>query len=121
MDKKTVEHIIKYLRKSTITWTGRRDCLRRARKKVFDGQYTKNGKPIYKFHWQCAACREWFKDIKMLEVDHIDQIGPFEGNWDNYINKMFCEQSNLQALCVVCHKKKTYIGNATIAFKRRPR
>ncbi len=43
-------------------------------------------------------------------VDHIDPVvDPAKGftTWDDVINRMFCEQDNLQVLCHSCHKIKT--------------
>lgn len=45
-----------------------------------------------------------------MEVDHIKPVvDPQEGfvSWDEFINRLFCEKDNLQALCKTCHKIKT--------------
>ena len=38
-------------------------------------------------------------------TDHIEPIGTHL-TWDETIAKMFCEQENLQLLCLACHKIK---------------
>lgn len=122
MDRDTLKHILNTLRKGTITWNGRTECLRRARKKVFDGQLFKNGKPKWKYHWQCRKCKDWFNDVGMLEVDHIIEIGTEPKDLKEmaeYIGKMYCGQENLQALCQVCHKKKTVTANSTRIHSRK--
>lgn len=117
--KETIDFIINVLRQGTIKWPGRAECLRRARKKVLVGE-TKSGKPRYKLHWKCAKCGQWFKDQSEMEVDHIVEIGSFSGSWDDFINRMYCEQDNLQALCQVCHKKKTIaFNNASLRYRRK--
>lgn len=63
---------------------------------------------------RCAHCK---KAVKKLQVDHIIPVGPTPGSknatpditWDGFINRLFCDVSNLQALCKPCHKVKTYL------------
>ena len=48
--------------------------------------------------------------IKNIVVDHINPIiDPAVGfiSWDSFIEGLFCEAENLQALCKDCHKIKT--------------
>lgn len=114
-----VNFVKNLLRQGSVKWKGRSECLKRARKRVRVGE-TKTGKAVWKFYWQCAACSEWFRNEKQMEVDHIEEIGPFKGCWTDYINRVFCSQDNLQALCVACHMKKTTrYNNATIRWKRK--
>lgn len=119
MEKDTVTFIINTLRRGTITWPGRTDCLNRNRRKKVIGKY-KNGNE--KFLWErvCDGCGEWhlLKDND-LEVDHIIEIGPFTGDWNDFINRMYCGQDNLQALCFTCHARKTSKFNSTLRFKRK--
>ena len=45
-----------------------------------------------------------------MEVDHIKPVvDPKKGftTWDDFIDRLFCEKKNLQALCRGCHAKKT--------------
>ena len=45
-----------------------------------------------------------------MEVDHIEPVvDPKEGfiSWDVFIDRLFCERANLQAVCKPCHKVKT--------------
>jgi 5-methylcytosine-specific restriction endonuclease McrA len=80
----------------------------------------KNG--TEKFIWEndCKECGKWFalKDGK-LEIDHKEEIGPFSGDWNEYINRMFCDQSNLQRLCIQCHLIKTSRFNSTLRYERK--
>lgn len=60
-------------------------------------------------HYTCAKCLNVFP-AKDVQVDHIDAIiNPSVGftTWDDVVNNMFCESSNLQTLCLTCHKTKT--------------
>lgn len=61
-------------------------------------------------HYRCANCGNEFP-AKDVQVDHkIPIIDPAVGftTWDDVINRMFCEKTNLQVLCIdPCHKSKT--------------
>lgn len=106
-----IKFIINELRKASIIWSGRKEVLQCARKKVMEGR-TKQGMPKYKYHWQCAKCSNWFRDVNQVEVDHIVEIGgitEFDGDMNKLIAKIFPRPvtEHLQVLCVSCHLKKT--------------
>lgn len=59
--------------------------------------------------YQCASCKQEFMQ-KDMEIDHIKPVvDPKKGfvSWDDFIERLYCESSNLQALCKPCHKEKT--------------
>lgn len=121
MDAEDQEYVVNLLRHGTVKWKGRALCLRRARRRVLVRR-SKSGKPVYKYHWQCAVCKEWSRDVRAMEVDHIIEIGGFKGSWDKIVPKFYCGQDNLQAMCIGCHMKKTKAyNNASIQWKRKPR
>jgi 5-methylcytosine-specific restriction endonuclease McrA len=103
MDKKTQNLILKKLRDSTRFWHLRNAAAKRAKVKVVVG-YFKNGNRKYKTLFKCAHCKGLFDKV---DIDHIEEVGPFLGSWDEYIPRLFCELDNLQALCKDCHKEKT--------------
>lgn len=68
--------------------------------------------------YRCAACNKAVgptkvikgKRVKNIFVDHIDPVvDPKEGftDWNTYVDRLFCEQDNLQLLCKSCHDKKS--------------
>lgn len=89
------------LRAASRRWPPKYKCLNDAKteKKV----NVKTGRMAQ--HYQCASCQEEFTQ-KDIEVDHTVPIGRGK-TWDEFINALFCEQDNLQALCKPCHKIKT--------------
>ena len=60
-------------------------------------------------HFECAKCKQGFVS-KDIQVDHKKPVvDPKKGfvDWETYIDRLFCESSNLQVLCKPCHKVKT--------------
>lgn len=60
-------------------------------------------------HYRCASCQGEFPSSD-VQVDHIiPVICPTEGfiDWNTYIDRLFCDKSNLQVLCTDCHDAKT--------------
>lgn len=117
IDEKTKKHILNVLRRGTVTWHGRNECLNKYRKKVTVGKYL-NGKPKTIFKHQCQHCFNWFLKSE-LEVDHIEEVGPFEGDIEQYILRMYCSIDNLQPLCGKCHLRKTSNFNSRLKCKRK--
>lgn len=110
MDKKLPNlytWLVPKLRQAARIWPGKNMAKDAAKEKVHIGFY-KNGNPEYKIMYKCAECKELF-DAKEIHIDHkIPVVGP-EGftNWDDYINRMFCDFNNLQTLCLICHGFKS--------------
>jgi 5-methylcytosine-specific restriction endonuclease McrA len=55
--------------------------------------------------YRCAKCREIFRR-KDINVDHIIAVGKFK-DFNQYIERLFCDARGLQILCRECHKTKT--------------
>ncbi len=122
MDKETVDHIKNVLRQGTITWHVRAKVLNRHRERRPIGFYKDKKRSTelkYKWFYPCHQCWEYFETPDTLEVDHIVEIGSFEGNWHTFIMKMYCVEENLQALCTVCHARKTAKFNSSHRFERK--
>ena len=61
-----------------------------------------------KFEYQCNECKEWFAE-KYVNVDHIIPAGALNCAEDlpGFVERLFCEQENLQILCIQCHDTKS--------------
>lgn len=61
-----------------------------------------------KFEYKCNTCKQWFAE-KLINVDHIVGAGSLNCADDlpGFVNRLFCEQDNLQVLCKTCHDEKT--------------
>lgn len=71
--------------------------------------------------YQCSECSEWFMG-KDVQVDHtVPVIDPVHGfqDWNIFVDRLFCDISNLSVLCKPCHKKKTDEEKAVRAAHRR--
>lgn len=70
-------------------------------------------------HYLCKACEEAFP-AKEIQVNHIVPVVPISGfdNWDNVVERMFCEESGLEVLCVPCHKSITKEENNARKLQR---
>lgn len=51
------------------------------------------------------------KKVAKIFVDHIRAVGSWS---DQYIERMFCPSTELQALCGPCHNAKTKVDNAKL-------
>lgn len=58
---------------------------------------------------------------KAVYVDHISPIVGDEGftTWDDFINNLFCDSSNLQVLCKNCHDLKSKAERTTRNNKKK--
>ena len=94
------------LRSGSGKWAPKQQCIKKAR--VSRGIYT------------CSCCGELVtatikhpttgKRTKNILADHvIPIIDPAVGftTWDDFIEGLFCEEENFQAVCYACHKEKT--------------
>jgi 5-methylcytosine-specific restriction endonuclease McrA len=61
-----------------------------------------------KYEYQCKKCKTWTTE-KNINVDHIIGAGALNCAQDlpGFVERLFCEQDNLQVLCVSCHDAKT--------------
>ena len=61
-----------------------------------------------KFEYQCNQCKNWFPD-KQIAVDHKIPAGSLNSGDDlkGFVERLFCEEKDLQVLCSGCHDVKT--------------
>jgi hypothetical protein len=117
MDKKFKAKLERALRKLSWSWKPYGIARERAKvdKATFEcqncGKYCYTGKS----EKSLTTLKEKYtmKNVEMCSicVDHIDPVvDPKEGFicWDTYINRLYCDESNLQVLCLnPCHKEKS--------------
>ena len=87
--------IIQILRRASLRWPARQEVLGASR--VERGVY------------KCAMCGSLNKKDNVC-VDHIHPVIPINGTFttfDDYIERLFCESSELQVICNRCHDLKT--------------
>lgn len=95
------EFITSVLRSGSRRWPPKWEALKAAFKREGVNPKTKRVAKLY----GCAICNGEFSS-KDIQVDHKEPIGSCN-TWDSFIEKLFCEKDNLQAVCKPCHKAKT--------------
>ena len=96
--------LVQKLRRISYQWPARKAAKKAAR--VSRGKY------------ECAMCKdagvEKLYGPKEIVLDHIEPVISVEEgfiDWNNYIVRLFCEESGFQVLCKSCHDIKTYLEN----------
>jgi 5-methylcytosine-specific restriction endonuclease McrA len=93
--------ITSVLRSGSRRWPPKWAALKAAFKREGINPKTKRHAKLY----GCTLCGGEFSS-KDVQVDHTDPIGSCT-SWDEFIEKLYCETTNLQVVCKVCHKIKT--------------
>jgi 5-methylcytosine-specific restriction endonuclease McrA len=90
------------LRQKSRWWKPITECKMKARR-VYKGPNKRQ-----KFEYLCNSCKAWFPE-KQINVDHIVGAGSLNCGQDlpGFVDRLFCEQDNLQVLCTTCHDHKT--------------
>jgi len=90
------------LRQKSRWWKPIYECKMKARRPY------KGPNKRQKFEYKCKCCGDWFPE-KLVNVDHIIPAGSLNCKEDlpGFVDRLFCEQENLQVLCEACHNIKT--------------
>ena len=90
------------LRQKSRWWKPIRECKINAKRDY------KGSNKRQKFEYQCNLCKNWFPE-KDINVDHIEPAGSLNCADDlpGFVERLFCEQDNLQVLCIQCHDTKS--------------
>ena len=93
-DSRFRSFLMSALRKVSRFWAPARVCLSNAR--IARGMY------------KCQLCSA-VVGHKEIKIDHINPVIPVEGfkNWDEVVERLFCEEDGFQAICKTCHDEKT--------------
>lgn len=97
-----------------------REVLMAGRREV--PKYNKDGALAKKpsVQYQCQVCFNWEGSTKVT-VDHIEPVISVEVgfvDWNQFVDRLFCDKSNLQRICDTCHDKKTHIERITRLLKQ---
>lgn len=58
---------------------------------------------------QCEVCQTWVGSTK-IAVDHIDPVVSVDdgfNDWNEFVDRLWCDKKNLQRICNTCHDSKT--------------
>ena len=70
--------------------------------------------------YQCNVCSVWTKS-KAIAVDHIVPVVSVQDgfiDWNTFVERLFCDASNLQVICDSCHNSKTNQERFERSFKQ---
>jgi 5-methylcytosine-specific restriction endonuclease McrA len=78
-------------------------------------KYRKDGSLASKpaVQYCCQVCNQWVSSTK-VSVDHKEPVIPLDGSfdpqnpdWNMFVERLWCDKSNLQRICDICHQAKT--------------
>jgi hypothetical protein len=72
---------------------------------------------LRRVHYTCAQCGRKFS-IRDVAVDHKEDIGIFS-TWDEFVERLFCDVSNLQILCNYANKDMEQHGNVKSCHRQK--
>ena len=58
-------------------------------------------------YFRCEKCKGL---VEKVQIDHIHPFIDIKKGWEGYdifVERLFCSPRNLQAICSLCHHKKT--------------
>lgn len=71
---------------------------------------SKKGTDVKRVSFKCELCgKEGLKSTER-ELDHIVPVVDIKAgftDWNDFINGLFCDESNYQSLCIPCHREKS--------------
>jgi ribosomal protein L44E len=73
----------------------------------------KDGTPSKKYdvYYRCDECKELFRNRTDVHIHHKTEVGATPGwpitaaEWGAFLERLFCDKSNLVCICVGCHHK----------------
>lgn len=70
----------------------------------------KEHRPKVKRWAKCSTCNKEYPAY-LCEVDHVEPVVPLdrsldEMTWDELLDRLWCNPSNLKVICKMCHKSK---------------
>ena len=79
--------------------------------RCIDKDHVDSSRPRVKTWCKCDSCGTHIAKSD-VEVDHIIPVIPLDKSlleitWDELVNRIWCDSSNLQGICENCHKCKT--------------
>ena len=85
-------------------------------------KYNKDGTQAKKnaVQYHCEVCNTWVGS-SYVAVDHIEPVISVDDgfiDWNVFVDRLYCDKSNLQRICDECHDKKTYKERITRLLKQ---
>jgi len=87
----------------------------RSKNKVEYYILSKKGKQLKRVKYTCEICRTPNLKTTQVNLDHVvPVVEPAVGfvDWNTFIDRLFCDESNFQIICIPCHDIKTSLEDA---------
>ncbi len=64
-------------------------------------------------HYKCNSCHGEFvaKEVQVNHIEPVVDVNTGFVSWDSFIERLFCDESLLEVLCIGCHSKLTLEEN----------
>lgn len=100
-----------HLERLSYKWTPRTKALQLARRP------SQLADKRVKYQYQCNHCKVWFK-AKEIQVDHVQPKGAYtKEKFFTWLDRLFCDTSGFQILCILCHAKKSATEKSDGSYK----
>ena len=99
--------LISQLRRLSVKFPPRLNVLNRAKTTYYIT--SKKGTQVKRVSFQCELCGTKGLNSKEVQLDHTIPVVGVKGYtnlWD-FIDRLFCEESNFRCICVPCHSNKS--------------
>ncbi len=113
---KVPDHLKKFLinklRRISIWWPEKAVAMNKV-KVILEIGKTKKNKPIKRVFFKCDSCKGLFPRSE-IEMNHIEAvIDPEKGftDWNDFMERLFCDADGFSAECKKCHDKITKSQN----------
>jgi len=73
-----------------------------------------------KYEYKCSVCLDYFPATQ-IQIDHILPVGSLNKAEDlpGVVERLFCEEDNLQAICSSCHLIKSRTDNELLKENKK--
>lgn len=125
MDKKWKAKIINALRKLSFSYPPRNEA--KKKRKVAPAIYSCAICEVHCYDGKSEKAYEKHKEtypdlVYGIVLDHIEPVVDLKkgfGNWNEFMEGLFCDEENFQAICNQCHDIKTKKENEERVLSRR--
>jgi 5-methylcytosine-specific restriction endonuclease McrA len=83
---------------------------------------SKKNTDVKRVSFECSSCHTKGLTSKQIALDHVLPVVDVKNgwtNWEDFINRLFCDESNFSLICEPCHLIKSGTEMTERAFNRK--